>query len=118
MTHFLLEAELIVLNSKRTLLWITEKVMNKKWIYIENENKWILQFTPHYQEIIVAELMKDECGDWLLSSDVLKYNKEYVDDFNDHINLEAMQYFVEDKIHEHYLDEERYYGELAKLFME
>lgn len=94
-----------------------EGISNKQWVYIEDENAWILEFTPYYDRDIVAELTKDECGDWLLSSDVLKYDKEYVDDFNDHITIEAMQSIVEDKIHEHYLDEGRYYNELAELFM-
>ncbi|MEY8352484.1 hypothetical protein AALB39_03910 [Lachnospiraceae bacterium 54-53] len=40
------------------------------------------------------------------------------DDFNDHECLEVMQYRVEEKIREHYLDESKYYKDLADRFME
>lgn len=90
----------------------------KEWHYLENENRWLLLFCPYYNEEIVAQLHKDECGDWLLDSIVLRLKDEYIDNFNDHECLEVIQSKVEEKIHEHYLEEAKYYKELADKFME
>ncbi|EXG87704.1 hypothetical protein K413DRAFT_4601 [Clostridium sp. ASBs410] len=93
--------------------------MNKRWEYFTLTNVWKLYFDPYgYGESVIAELSKDECGDWLLSSDLLGFNEEYFDDFNDHECLEVVQYRVEEMVHEHYIGDAKYYQEVANMFME
>lgn len=93
--------------------------MNRRWEYFSSSNIWKLYFDPYgYGESIIAELSKDDCGDWILSSDLLGLYEEYFDDFNDHDCLEVVQCQVEDKIYEHYLGDAKYYQEVANRFME
>jgi len=93
--------------------------MNKRWEHFSLNNVWKLYFDPYdYGESVIAELSKDDCGDWLLSSDLLGFTNEYFDDFNDHECLEVVQYGVEEMVHEHYLDDAKYCQEVANKFME
>lgn len=93
--------------------------MNRRWEYFSTINVWKLYFDPYgYGESVVAELSKDECGDWILTSDILGLLNEYFDDYNDHDCLEVVQCQVEDMVHDHYIDESNYYKEIANRFKE
>lgn len=85
----------------------------KEWKYNEARKVWELWFCPFYDEELVAELYKDDCGDWWIDSKVMDLEEAYIDDFNDHECLEVIQMRVEEMLYEYYMEESEYYKGMA-----
>lgn len=90
----------------------------KEWKYNEASNTWELWFSPFYDSELVAELYKDEFGDWWFNSDVMELDEAYIDDFNDHECFEVIQMRVEERLHDYYIEEAEYYQTLARKLVE
>ncbi|WES36041.1 hypothetical protein P0092_09285 [Ruminiclostridium papyrosolvens DSM 2782] len=75
-----------------------------------------MYFRPFYDDEKVAELFKDEDGDWCYSSPVTDSTEEFVSDGNR--CLHDVKIEVEDAIYKHYEDERNYYQDILDRFSE
>lgn len=85
---------------------------NKYWR--TEDNKKVLIFTPFYDEEVVAEIFKDEDGDWCYTSSLLNESDMYLceRDICEHdAKLE-----VEEMIYGHYQDERDYFQDMMDKF--
>lgn len=93
---------------------------NKRWT--ENNGRYELIFTKFYEDEVVATLYKDRENDWVCNSDTLKWNEEYLGiyhfEFEPIDDIGVVKMVVEDILLRHYLDESKYYEELARQFEE
>ena len=86
----------------------------KRWK--QNGDKYELYFTPFYEDEKVAELFKDEDGDWCYSSSVTNTTEEFISAGKRYLNDAKIE--VEDAIYKHYEDERNYYQDILDKFSE
>lgn len=90
---------------------------NKRWT--ENNGAYELIFNRFYEDEVVATLYPDSYGNWICNSDILNWNEEYVG--NNIYGYDELSYArkeIEECIYFYYLDEAKYYTELARQFEE
>lgn len=90
--------------------------MNKEWKCIASTVGWILAFDPYGDEQEIAYVHRDIGDDWILESELLKADGEYLCSGN--ASDDEVKKIVEGMVEDHYQDTINYYTELLRLFKE
>lgn len=87
---------------------------NKRWRHEFGTEKLLLVFAPFYDEEVVAELFKDEDGDWCYTSELMNVDNEYL--CNRDTSEHDAKLEVEECIYNHYEGERNYNQDLMDKF--
>lgn len=91
--------------------------MRKEWECVASTDGLTLVFSPYGDEEEIAYVHRDiEGNDWILESELLHADGEYLCDVN--TSDDEVKSIVESMVEEYYQGEINYYSELLRFFKE